>query len=59
MNNNSAEMIFDGVSYRDSESIALHQGNYFKNLYTDVPTPNFDLKFTQEVALFVNNIKTE
>ena len=50
-------MVFDGVSYRDSDSIALHWGQYFKNLYTDEPKPQFDMEFKENVESFVNEIK--
>ena len=57
MNRNTAEMVFNGVCFRDAESTAQQWGNYFKNMYTDAPKPYFDMDFRRHIESFVNNIK--
>ena len=47
----SAEIKFDGVTYRDPQEINKHWGNYFKNLYT----PDEDESFDDNAKLQVEN----
>ena len=47
----SAEIKFDGVTYRDPQEINKQWGNYFKNLYT----PDEDESFDDNVKLQVEN----
>ena len=53
----SAEIKFDGVTYRDPQEINKQWGNYFKNLYTPDEDESFDDNAKLQVANELREIK--